>query len=585
MMLMTLLYSARAARFELFQAINYLAKRITRWDSLCDKRMHRLMCYISSHVDDKLVGWIGDHPSLLSCHLFADANFAGCPYTLKSTGGEHLNIQGPNSRFAYSASSSGQTALAQSTPEAELGSLNSAMKSKGEPALDIWPTLLAQYHEPDWKFQVFLHEDNTTCITCVRTGANKTMKTLERNFGVSIGWCHDRVESLDYVLIHTRTSHMAADIYTKGFRAPDVWIRLRRLINVYTIDEIKNFQFSPEHSSYSTKDVEDVVVDSNDLNPHYTYIMSGESVLNTDFRKPVKTKSPKKKPAKKPKSAAVVSCDGLHPDWKPIVSNPGGTIAVLDNKQIKQRAPELLWELPCSFQYHVVLVCTEPNSYMSQCNPFPNNCTVHHITLEDDFTSKSGYRKVADLVKYNAYVALMVSFPCVGGCLFNAGINAKNPKCQAKLVEHRALFELLWRQLVKLFREFGELPIIHEWPRHCTYWKDPLVASFVKKYGLSLTDFDGCQVGLKSCLPNEKDLFLKKPWRFGSNIPDVSREFRDLLCPGISEKHIHGITCGKNAKSSQYYTPYMTTLVHVCVFRYFYDIHHRGILALSSSPA
>ncbi len=93
MLLMSLLYSARAARFDLFKPINYLAKMITRWDSMNDQRLHRLMCYIYSSVDYVLSNWIGDDPKDLTSHLYADANFAGCPYTLRSTNGEHHNIQ------------------------------------------------------------------------------------------------------------------------------------------------------------------------------------------------------------------------------------------------------------------------------------------------------------------------------------------------------------------------------------------------------------------------------------------------------------------------------------------------------------
>ena len=83
MMLMTLMYSARVARYDLLKAINYLSKRITRWDAKCDKRLHRLMCYVYTSAEDNMMGWIGDDPSLITIHCFCDADFAGCPYTLR----------------------------------------------------------------------------------------------------------------------------------------------------------------------------------------------------------------------------------------------------------------------------------------------------------------------------------------------------------------------------------------------------------------------------------------------------------------------------------------------------------------------
>ena len=195
MVLMTELYTARAARFDWFQAINTLAKRITRWDDRCDRQLHHLMCYIFTTSDYVSFGWIADPPESLTQHMYADANFAGCPYTLKSTSGEHHNIQGPNSRYPWAAGSGGQTCIAQSTPEAEIVSANTAMKSRGEMSLDLFGVIMKRYHDSQWKPQIKFHEDNTTCITCLRSGINKTMKTLERGFGVSLGWCHGRISS------------------------------------------------------------------------------------------------------------------------------------------------------------------------------------------------------------------------------------------------------------------------------------------------------------------------------------------------------------------------------------------------------
>ena len=91
-----------------------------------------------------------------------------------------------------------------------------------------------------------LHENNTTALTVASTGKNPTMKTLERGHGVSIGWINSRVNSGDYNLVHTRTQHMSADIYTKGINNPDTWNRLRKLINVYTPLEISSGDLNPK---------------------------------------------------------------------------------------------------------------------------------------------------------------------------------------------------------------------------------------------------------------------------------------------------------------------------------------------------
>ena len=150
MMLMTILYSTRVARFDLFKIIAFLAKRITRWDAKCDRRLHRLMCFVWSTIDDQMVGWIGDEPHVLGLHLFCDASLTECPYTMRSTSGVHLDVQGPNSRFPLAGASNQQTSIAQSSPEAEMVSLHGGLKMRGVPGLIIWSKVLAPYHQEDW---------------------------------------------------------------------------------------------------------------------------------------------------------------------------------------------------------------------------------------------------------------------------------------------------------------------------------------------------------------------------------------------------------------------------------------------------
>jgi len=396
MMIMTLLYSVRLARFDMFKALNFLAKRITRWDEKCDRRLHRLMCYVQTTVDYQMVGWMGDNPDELTPHLFCDADFAGCPYTLKSTTGGHMDLQGPNSRFPWSAGSNQQTSTAQSTPEAELNSLNAGMRLRGEPAIDIWGVLLKRYHQddPNWKLVINVHEDNTTAIIGARTGKNPTMKTLERGHGVSIAWINERIISEEYNLIHTGTKYMTADIYTKGFVNKVLWDRLRKLINVYSPKEIEELQFTPIPDDDDLMAQDGVMTEmGNPVNTHYFEIMRGESTLTTDFRKPAKVK-----PMKKPKKKGVVTAyrkpkpNDVDSDVKPM---QGPREAVDDD----------IHEIP-DVEWTVILLCTNPASFMQQCNPFPKNCTVVDITKEDDFTSESGYQKVVSLLRDNLHVAI-----------------------------------------------------------------------------------------------------------------------------------------------------------------------------------
>ena len=72
------LYGARLARFDLLRAVASLACHVQRWTVDCDRRLHRLMCYINTTKHLRMIGWVGDSPDLLRTHLFSDADFAGC---------------------------------------------------------------------------------------------------------------------------------------------------------------------------------------------------------------------------------------------------------------------------------------------------------------------------------------------------------------------------------------------------------------------------------------------------------------------------------------------------------------------------
>ena len=46
--LMKILYGARTARLDLLRVVSHLACYLTRWTSECDRKLHRLVCYIQS---------------------------------------------------------------------------------------------------------------------------------------------------------------------------------------------------------------------------------------------------------------------------------------------------------------------------------------------------------------------------------------------------------------------------------------------------------------------------------------------------------------------------------------------------------
>ena len=140
--LMKLLYAARICRFDLLRSINNLARKITKWTKKEDALLHHLMAYVHQSKHHMMIGWVGDSLGDSSIGLFADADYAGCGESLKSTSGAHMHIQGPHTRFPLAGLSKRQGCLlSHSTPEAEIVAADFAMARLGLPAITLWQQL------------------------------------------------------------------------------------------------------------------------------------------------------------------------------------------------------------------------------------------------------------------------------------------------------------------------------------------------------------------------------------------------------------------------------------------------------------
>ena len=177
--LMKLLYAARIWRFDLL--CSNLARKITKWTKKEDALLHHLMAYVHQSKHHLMIGWVGDSMGDSSIGLFADADYAGCGESLKSTSGAHLHIQGPRTRFPLAGLSKRQGCLSHSTPEAEIVASDFAMTRLRLPAITLWQQLGGK--DPNFVF----NDDNQTMIGAVRPGKNPTMRHLERTHGISIG--------------------------------------------------------------------------------------------------------------------------------------------------------------------------------------------------------------------------------------------------------------------------------------------------------------------------------------------------------------------------------------------------------------
>ena len=212
--LMRLLYGARYARFDLLKAVARLASNVSYWSVDCDRRLMRLMAYVKSSLAKRLIGWVGDRLEDVMPHAYADADFAGCPRTLRSTSGAQIQIEGPHTRFPVCAQSKRQTAVANSTPDAELSAIAMLFRNMCVPAIDLWATL-----QP-CPVTVFIHEDNAACISVLSTGKNPTMRYIGRTQGINIQLLHEFVGTVNpdcpCALVKTESDFMVADVHKIG---------------------------------------------------------------------------------------------------------------------------------------------------------------------------------------------------------------------------------------------------------------------------------------------------------------------------------------------------------------------------------
>jgi len=75
--LMKALWLGRLSRPDIIKPINDLATKVQSWSRGDDKRLLRLIQYIDSTPQYRLVGTIKDNPEDLELRLYVDADFAG----------------------------------------------------------------------------------------------------------------------------------------------------------------------------------------------------------------------------------------------------------------------------------------------------------------------------------------------------------------------------------------------------------------------------------------------------------------------------------------------------------------------------
>ena len=212
--LMKCLWLARLSRPDLLRPITELSRRITRWSANDDRKLFRLMCYISSSKHYRMRSYIGDPADELELVLFTDADHGGSIEHGYSASGGLLVVQGPNSWFPISWLSKRQSAVSRSTTEAEAISLATGLFDEGLPNQEFLSKILGR------SILLRCKQDNTATIQVIRNGYSPRLRHVSKTHKIDLNGLYDAFREDDTVLEYVRTDSQAADIFTKSLPGP-----------------------------------------------------------------------------------------------------------------------------------------------------------------------------------------------------------------------------------------------------------------------------------------------------------------------------------------------------------------------------
>ena len=223
--LMKCLWLGRLARPDIIKPIGDLATHVQKWSRNCDRMLHRLICYIHSTLQHRLVGTVGDPAEALSLRLYVDADFAGDRQDAKSTSGGFLVLYGPNTFFPLSWVCKKQTAVSRSTTEAEVISLAYSLFSEALPTLQLWCLILGR------QVRLEVLEDNEATIKIVKKKGSAKLRHVSRTHKVNLASTYDVFEDENVDLEYVNTKEQVADIFTKAL-PPQSWDHALRLMGL-----------------------------------------------------------------------------------------------------------------------------------------------------------------------------------------------------------------------------------------------------------------------------------------------------------------------------------------------------------------
>ena len=140
------LYLGRIGRPDISWSVNKLARAVTTWTKVCDRRLARLISYIHHTNGHRQYCQVGNTAQRCRLGLFQDSDFAGDLEDSKSTSGRVLCVFGSHTFVPISWMCKKQTSVSRSSTESEIISLDAGLRLDGIPALDLWDLVKEVFH-------------------------------------------------------------------------------------------------------------------------------------------------------------------------------------------------------------------------------------------------------------------------------------------------------------------------------------------------------------------------------------------------------------------------------------------------------
>ena len=215
---MKCLHLARVGRPDILWSVNKLARSVTNWSGVCDKRLARLISYIHHTSEYRQHCHMGKHGSALSIGLFQDSDFAGHLEDSKSTSeGSYVSLKVEHSSpIVGCARNKRQYPTVPQDQKSFRWMLDCRMD--GLPALDLWDVVMevlrssnntkpptnpatgncsrnhtTNAHSSQGGSQLYIFENNEALIKIIIKGRSPTIRHVSRTHRVALDWLFDRI--------------------------------------------------------------------------------------------------------------------------------------------------------------------------------------------------------------------------------------------------------------------------------------------------------------------------------------------------------------------------------------------------------